>query len=128
MEVRGAPEVLVSADARGFITDWNEQAEAFFGWTKEAVLGRSLAFTIVPPRHREAHVAGFARYLATGRATILDQRVVITAMHADGREFPVEIEVMNAGEGPTRFRASFRIVRERDGLLETGIQGSKPTP
>ena len=53
-------------DSTGVITDWNPQAEATFGWSRDEALGRDLAETIIPERHREAHQRGLQRFLATG--------------------------------------------------------------
>jgi hypothetical protein len=39
---------------------------------------------IVPPSLREAHRAGFSRYMTTGESRILDRRIEITALRADG--------------------------------------------
>ena len=101
-------DALVSVNAKGFITDWNEPAELLFGWKKSEILGRSLTFTIVPPQHRDAHVAGLARYITTGKATVINQRFATTALHRDGREFPVELTVSAAGkQGDTRFVGDF---------------------
>ena len=51
-------EALVAMDAGGFITGWNRQSEATFGWTSEEAIGRVLADTIIPARYREQHLAG----------------------------------------------------------------------
>ena len=57
----------------------------------EEALGRTLSETIIPSRDREAHRRGLARFLATGEGPILGRRVEVTALHRDGREFPVEL-------------------------------------
>src|SRR5436309_7455397 len=49
-----------------YTTLFRSQAEATFGWPRAEVVGRSLADTIIPPRFREAHRLGLARYLETG--------------------------------------------------------------
>jgi protein-histidine pros-kinase len=50
-----------------------------------------MADLIIPPSLRERHHQGIARYLATGKGSILGQRVELTAMRSDGTEFPVEL-------------------------------------
>ena len=83
-----AHDAFISIDESGAITDWNPQAEASFGWTREQALGCDLAAMIVPEAHREAHRRGIARFLATGEHAVLGERLELTALHRDGREFP----------------------------------------
>jgi PAS domain S-box-containing protein len=81
--------VVMSADGR--IIDWNAQAEATFGWTREEAVGRELSETIVPSRDREAHRQGLRHFLATGEGTVLKRRIELSAVRRDGSEFPVEL-------------------------------------
>ena len=57
------------------------------------MVGRSVAELIIPPSLREAHRHGLERYLRTGRGPVVGRRVELTAMRADGTEFPVELVV-----------------------------------
>jgi PAS domain S-box-containing protein len=57
-----AYDAFISIDAQGIILEWNRQAEATFGWTRQEAIGQSLEHTIVPPAYRQAH---------QGRRTIL---------------------------------------------------------
>ena len=89
-------DAVVTTDRDSLILEWNKVAETMFGWSAHEVLGTSLSDTIIPPQHREGHRRGVERYLATGEARILGRRVEITALHRDGREFPVELTVASA--------------------------------
>jgi PAS domain S-box-containing protein len=91
--LRAALDAHVLMDAAGSITGWNPQAEAVFGWAPAEVLGRPLADIIVPPAMRERHRKGLRHFLATGVGPILNQRIELTAIRKDGREFPVELAV-----------------------------------
>jgi PAS domain S-box-containing protein len=86
-------EAFVSMAEGGMITAWNAAAEKVFGLSKEEAIGRRLADTIVPPQHREAHHLGVGRFLTTGERRVLDNRFEITAWHANGYEFPIELAV-----------------------------------
>jgi diguanylate cyclase (GGDEF)-like protein/PAS domain S-box-containing protein len=88
-------------DAAGRIIDWNEAAQRTFGYTRDEVVGRELAATIVPERFRPAHSEGLQRFLRTGARGILDERTELSAIHRDGYEFPIEITISyaRAGEG-----------------------------
>jgi PAS domain S-box-containing protein len=88
---------VLSIDERAHITYVNTAAEGIFGYRADDMIGRELADVIVPPSLRAAHRDGFARYLATGETRILDRRIEITAMRADGSEFPVELTVTRTG-------------------------------
>jgi len=112
--IDSALDAIVTTDAGSVITGWNAHAEAMFGWTEEEAIGRTLAETIIPPRHRQGHAAGVRRYLATGQPHILNQRIEITALRRDGREFPVELTVAQAqGGGRVVFSAFLRDLSDR---------------
>jgi PAS domain S-box-containing protein len=109
-----ALDAVVMIDGQGSITDWNPQAERIFGWTKPEVIGRELAETIIPLQHREAHERGFRHYLNTGVGPLLRKRIEITALHRDGREFPVELSITPVGFGnQVYFSAFVRDITER---------------
>ncbi len=88
-----ALECIVTIDHEGRITEFNPAAERTFGYSRGQAVGSVLADTIVPPEQREAHRLGFARYLATGEGQVLGRRLEMTAMRADGSEFPVELAI-----------------------------------
>ncbi len=112
--IETANDAFVGMDSRGLITDWNRQAEITFGWSRAEIIGRTLAETIIPPRHREAHIKGLQHFLPTGEGPILNKRIEVTALHHDGHEFPIELTVwpIRAAEG-WRFNAFVRDVTER---------------
>ena len=121
--IETARDAFVGMDAEGKIIDWNRQAEVIFGWPREEAIGRSLAETIVPPQHREAHKQGLRRFLATGEGPVLNKRLELTALRKDGREFPVEMTIWPAriGSQAYRFNAFLHDITERkhaEALLE----------
>ena len=79
------------------ITYVNTAAERIFGCRAGELIGRELAEAVVPQSLGQAHRGGFARYLATGAMRILNWRIEITAMGADGSEFPAELTVTRTG-------------------------------
>ena len=112
--VDSALDAVITMNREGAIIGWNPQASATFGWAHDDVLGRSLSETIIPPRHREAHVRGLGRYLATGEAVVLHKRVELSAMHRDGHEFPIELTITPIGIGERLcFSAFLRDITER---------------
>jgi len=108
-----ALDAVITMDAAGFVTGWSPQAETTFGWSRNEALGRSLAETIIPPQHREAHRRGLERYLATGEGVVLNKRIELTALRRDGSEFPIEISItpMRSGDA-SGFSAFVRDITE----------------
>ncbi|MDP2246645.1 MAG: diguanylate cyclase, partial [Nitrosomonadales bacterium] len=89
--INAALDAIVSVDDQGQIVEFNPAAENIFGHSRESVLGRKLADVIIPPGMRDAHIAGHAHFVATGEKRIFDKRMELTAIRADGSEFPVEL-------------------------------------
>ncbi|WP_030176801.1 ATP-binding protein [Spirillospora albida] len=91
--IQTSVEAFVGMDRDGRIIGWNAAAERMFGLSPDEAIGRVLADTIIPPRYREAHHHGMARFMATGRARLLGHRFEITALGPDGTEFPIELAI-----------------------------------
>ncbi len=112
--LEAALDAVVSIDRYGHVTYANSAFEQIFGYGPGEVTGRELAEVIVPPSLRPAHREGFARHLATGQARILDQRLEMTAMRADGSEFPAEVTVTRTGSADDpAFTGYVRDITER---------------
>ena len=62
-------------------------------------MGRELAELIIPERLREDHRSGMRRYIESGVARVLNKRIEMSALHRDGREFPVELAITPIGFG-----------------------------
>jgi PAS domain S-box-containing protein len=108
-----AYDAFVAIDDTGVITDWNAQAEVTFGWTKREAIGRLLVDTIIPPRFRDAHLAGLARFLSTGEGNVLNKRIELAAAHRDGHEFPIEFAIRALkADGKLTFNAFVRDITE----------------
>ncbi len=91
--VEAALDCIITMDQDGLIRGFNPAAEACFGHRSAAVIGRSLAETLIPPRFRDAHQAGMERFLATGEGPFIGRRVEVVAARADGSEFPAELAI-----------------------------------
>ena len=91
--VDAALDAIITIDHRGRILEFNPAAEEMFGYARKDVLGRDLAEFILPARYREAHHAGLAKTVSTGHGPILDQRIEMPAVRADGHELLVELSV-----------------------------------
>ncbi len=110
-----ALDCIIGMDFKGRIVEFNSAAEKTFGYSRDFALGRQMADLLVPARLRAGHTRGLEHYLATGEGPILNKRIEITAMRADGREFPVELAVTRIPvEGPALFTAYLRDITERE--------------
>ncbi len=112
--MEAALDSIVTMDHTGAIVEFNGAAEEMFGRTRAAVVGKSLAALLIPDAARERHSQGLARYLATGEGLIIGKRVEVSAVHADGREFPVEVAVVRIRtDGLPMFTGYIRDLTER---------------
>ncbi|MFA6117494.1 MAG: PAS domain S-box protein [Sphingomonas sp.] len=112
--VESALDAVISIDRAGLVTGWNPQAESTFGWNRAEVLGRPVDEVVMPARYRAPHREGLARYLATGEARVLNQRLELEALHRSGQEFPVELSITPVHVGSTvTFTAFVRDITDR---------------
>ena len=107
-------DCIVTMDGHGTVIEFNSAAARTFGYAKAQAIGRSLADLIIPPKYRERHHAGLARYLATGEGPLIGKLVEITAMRSDGTEIPVELTITAIRSGPaTIFTGVLRDITAR---------------
>ena len=112
--LESALDCIITVNHEGNILEFNPSAERIFGYRREQVIGEELADLIIPPRFREAHHAGFGRFLDTGESKILGQRLELPAMRSDGTEFPAELTITlrELNDRPS-FTAFVRDITER---------------
>jgi PAS domain S-box-containing protein len=114
--LRSALDGVVVMDHDGRIVDVNAATEHAFATTRDQLVGRRVADLMVPPRLRDAHTNGLARFLETGTGPLLGRRVEMAAQGRDGGEFPIEIAItpipMAEGEPPL-FIAFLRDISQR---------------
>jgi len=112
--IRSSLDCIVVADEQGQVVEFNPAAEHCFGYSREEALGHPIAEIIIPAHLRDAHSAGFARYLAGGEPRVLGRRVEVEAMRKDGSTCPVELAITEVKAGGKRlFTASLRDLTER---------------
>jgi PAS domain S-box-containing protein len=101
-----ALDAVVLMDRSGSVTAWNRRAEDTFGWSVDDAVGRRLSDLIVPAAQRLLHERGLRR-ANNGHPHLLGERLLLTALHRDGHEFPVELTIIGLGAGPGRSYAGF---------------------
>jgi PAS domain S-box-containing protein len=115
---------VITIDENGRIIDFNPAAERMFGHRANDVRGADMADLIIPPEFRQRHREAFARYLATGEATLIGGRAELSGLRANGDEFPVELSITRGDVGGRTFFTSYlrdltdrrRAEEERDAL------------
>ena len=123
-----AHESFISAEPDGRIADWNQQAERDFGWSRDEVMGRDLAETVIPPRFRDVYREGFDDLAAHGparapRAAVRDAGPTPRRHRVPGRDHGLGAAAPTVVTGSTRSfttsrsatRATARCARPRSG-------------
>jgi two-component system cell cycle sensor histidine kinase/response regulator CckA len=112
--LEAALDAVITIDHEGRILEFNPAAEAMFDHARSDVLGASMAELLIPPSLRADHHRGFERYLAGGEGKILGKRIEMSALRADGSEFPIEIAISRvAVDGPAVFTGYVRDITEQ---------------
>ncbi|ABE50734.1 diguanylate cyclase/phosphodiesterase with PAS/PAC sensor(s) [Methylobacillus flagellatus KT] len=112
--IENAQDGIVSIDEDGRLVEFNHAAEVMFGYRREDVLGKMLVDILIPLSLRDAHRRGHERYLASGVSKMLDRRLELSALRADGTEFPVEVTITSLKEqGLPLLTGFFRDLTER---------------
>jgi len=115
--IRSSLDAVIVADAQGRILEWNGGAERCFGFTRDEAVGATMSSIIIPDRHKALLDAAMRLFGATDRTTkAVGRRIEIEALHADGREFPVELAVgVATGTRQPIFVAFVRDITDRRG-------------
>ncbi len=111
--LESAPDAMVIVDDHGRIVLTNAQAEATFGYGKDAMLGQTIEM-LIPERFRSRHVGHRDGFFAAPKARSMGSGLELFALHADGSEFPVEISLSPIDTDEGRLvAAAVRDVTER---------------
>jgi diguanylate cyclase (GGDEF)-like protein/PAS domain S-box-containing protein len=113
-----ALDSVVIIDHNGLVLEFNQAAQATFGYSREEIVGRELADLVVPPEYREAHRRALARWTEEGpqpgAGALLGRRIDVEAMRSDGSVFPAELAIGRVDvPGPPVFTASIRDISDR---------------
>ena len=111
--INTALDAVITMNAEGRITNWNTEAENIFGWSSKEVIGLHLFGIILPHRYREAQEKSLRQFLNTREGVVMRQRIEITALHRNGREFPAELAISPVNfDGQWIFSAFIRDITE----------------
>jgi PAS domain S-box-containing protein len=90
--VRASSLAQIAADRWNRIIAVSQSAAEMLGWTPAELEGRRLV-SIIPPPLRDAHVAAFTRQMLGGPARILGVPTDVPALHRDGHEVPMSLQI-----------------------------------
>jgi len=102
-----AMDAVISMDAQGKITEWNQRAETIFGWPRDEVLGQVFYDRVFSETTRVEKHQELARFLATRDDRSLRQRVETSAIRRNGEEFPIELTITPLRTGNTWHLTAF---------------------
>jgi two-component system, LuxR family, sensor kinase FixL len=112
--LRSTLDSIISMDRDGIVTEFNPAAERAFGYRPDEAIGKPLAELIIPERFREAHRSGLARYIDTGEAHVIGQRLELPALRKDGSEFQAELTITRSDiDGEPTFTGVLRDITQR---------------
>jgi PAS domain S-box-containing protein len=83
--VRDARVGAIAVDEANRVVAVSRPLADLLDWAPADLVGRRVV-AIIPPRYREAHVAGFTRHLSTGDARALGVDLELPVLRADGTE------------------------------------------
>lgn len=111
--LEAAPDAMIIVDQLGRIVLVNAQAEEWFGYQREELIGQSIEM-LVPERFAGMHVAFRSGYVAGPRTRPMGLAGDLFAKRRDGSEFPVEISLapLETDEG-LLISAAVRDISER---------------
>ena len=111
-------EGIVTVDRFSKIKMVNKEAEKIFGYTTEELMGENLTI-LMPKQFRKMHNSGMNRYLETRIPKVLEKKLELVGLHKSGREFPIEITIMETRIGEElNFTAAIHDISEQKELLE----------
>ncbi len=105
--IESALDAIIVNDEEGRIAEFNPAAERTFGYPREQAIGRNLADLFIPPVDGGILRRTFRESLASGTPEFGGRRVEVSALHADGHEFSLELVVQRIDRGGRMFFTAF---------------------
>ncbi len=124
--LKTALDGIITINEKGEVQEYNLSAEKIFGYSFDEALGKNIADLIIPPRLREQHRNGLENFLKTGKKQIIGKQVQITAIRANGDEFPIELALAEIKLSNDRlFTAFIRDISEREKVEQELIESEQ---
>ena len=104
---KASPDALITINREGNIVEFSPAAEEIYGYSRDEVLGLSVAEVVIPPSMRDAHTQGMNHYNATGEGPVINKRIEVTSVRRNGDEFPAELTVIPFMHDGERYFTAF---------------------
>ena len=88
--IESSPDAIVIVNKEGKIVISNSHTERLLGYTSQELAGQTAAL-LVPERYRKVYLQQYAVYFANHGGQMTTTSLELSAVHKDGREFPIEI-------------------------------------
>lgn len=98
---------IITVDAKGRITFWNNQATTTFGYSSKEVLGKVFTEFVIPPRDKTYWERAINQYLTEGYNEFLNKQVELICVHKSGIEFMAEISIIPITQNGATFFCAF---------------------
>ena len=123
--LEAAHDAIITMDQKLNIREFNPAAEQMFGRRRTDILGRNVDL-LIPRDDRQAQLNTLTKYMETGGGPLSARRLELTAVRADGTEFPVELTVARMrGDSRAVITGFIRDITERRALEEQLRQSQK---
>ena len=123
--LEAAHDAIITMDQKLNIREFNPAAEQMFGRRRTDILGRNIDL-LIPSDDRQAQLNTLTEYMETGGGPLSARRLELTAVRADGTEFPVELTVARMrGDSRAVITGFVRDITERRALEEQLRQSQK---
>ncbi|WP_452232438.1 PAS domain S-box protein [Lacinutrix sp. MEBiC02595] len=94
--------IIVVADEKGNVTEWNKGAEAAFGYAEEEIIGRSLT-VLMSKKYRNGNIKELLRVVNKIKNKQNVDIIEMCCLRKNGEHFPVEFALSNGNVGENIF-------------------------
>jgi PAS domain S-box-containing protein len=109
--LESALDPIITIDHSGRITDFNRAAEKTFGFHRSEVVGKRPEEIIFPATEQKGRIE---RYVSAREGSMLGKRTEVTAVRANGEEFPAEMAMtISQMQGTPVFTFFLRDISQR---------------
>ena len=88
-----ALEAFIQLDDDGYVLEWNPQAEAVFGWSRQEAVGNALTALFLPKDFSPRYLKLSARLRQADNNEGAGERFEVEAVRKDGRKIKIEVSL-----------------------------------